>query len=361
MLFTALLLNSTVAFTGFYLISKLYHSNPFWSFRLRGLLIGLLTGGFGLLLMVNGVEVNDEVRVDLRHLPLVLLAFYGARFPLLIATMIIASTRFLFGVTDQAVVAFIATFIVSIGMWLLHQRLTDRLFLQSMLLNVWALFIISIAVFVNLGWNEAYIELVLTIWTVGLLVGSLSSLLAVDLEQTTRRSKEYKRSAERDHLTGLFNRRVWERQTASLESNGRAYNILALDIDHFKHVNDTYGHPNGDLVLKRFAELLLIETRSHDLVARIGGEEFVVLINDLNPDQVIKVAERIRERIGSESYYLSDANPIQVTVSIGIAHGKSLSVDAMSEFADKALYQAKKGGRNQSILLLADESQLVTT
>lgn len=357
--FTALLLNASVAFTGFYLISKLYHSTHFDSYRSRGILIGFLAGALGLFLMKNGVQVNDEVRVDLRHLPLVLLAFYGARSPLFVATLIIASTRFLFGFSDQAVVAFIATFIVSSGMWWLHKCFRNRLLLQSMLLNTWALFIISVAVFINLGWGTTYVELILTIWTVGLLVGTLASLLAIDLEKTTRRAKEYKYSAERDHLTGLFNRRMWERKTASLVSDRQTYNVLALDIDHFKHVNDTYGHSNGDLVLKRFAELLKIETRAHDVVARIGGEEFVILIYDLSPDKVYKVAERIRERIAAEAFFLSDVTSIQVTTSIGIAHGSALPIESMSDLADTALYQAKDNGRNRTVLVHANAHTLV--
>ncbi len=310
--------------------------------------------------MKNGVQVNDEVLVDLRHLPLVLLAFYGARSPLFVATLIIASTRFLFGFSDQAVVAFIATFIVSSGMWWLHKCFRNRLLLQSMLLNTWALFIISVAVFINLGWSNTYLELIVTIWMVGLIVGLLSSLLAIDLEKTMQQAKEDKYSAERDHLTGLYNRRMWERKTSSVGSERRLCNVLALDIDHFKYVNDTYGHPNGDLVLKRFSELLLIETRSHDLVARVGGEEFVILIYDLNAEKVLKVSERIRERIASESFFIVDAAPIHVTVSIGIAHGKHSPIEAMSELADNALYQAKENGRNRTVLLHADEHMLVT-
>ncbi|MCT4782599.1 diguanylate cyclase [Exiguobacterium himgiriensis] len=356
--FTALLLNASVAFTGFYLISKLYHSEHFGPFRFRGFLIGLLTGAIGLFLMMNAVQVNGEVRVDLRYLPLVLLAFYGARFPLLIATMIVASTRFLFGVTDQAVIAFIATFIVSVGMWWIHRHIHHLLW-QSMLLHVWALFVTSVSIFINLGWDTAYIELVLTFWTVGLLVGTLASLLAIDLEKATQRAKAYKHSAERDHLTGLFNRRMWEERTLSLVSERRTYNILALDIDHFKHVNDTYGHPNGDLVLKRFAELLKIETRAHDIVARIGGEEFVILIYDLSPEKVAKVAERIRKRIAAEAFTLSDGTTIQISVSIGIAHGNALPVESMSSLADTALYEAKDQGRNRTVVRHANAHRLI--
>ncbi|MFP3422506.1 GGDEF domain-containing protein, partial [Bacillus sp. SIMBA_161] len=87
-----------------------------------------------------------------------------------------------------AVIAFIATFIVSIGMLWIHRFLLERLFLQSIFLNIWALFIISIAIFINMGWGPAFVSLVLTIWMVGMLVGLLSSTLTIDLEKTTRRA-----------------------------------------------------------------------------------------------------------------------------------------------------------------------------
>ncbi|WP_214744510.1 GGDEF domain-containing protein [Exiguobacterium sp. s189] len=350
MTLTVLLLNACVAFTGFYIISKIYHSSLFNSQRLRSFVIGLLGGALGLFLMYNAVEANDTVRVDLRHLPLVLLAFYGARMPLFIATLVIASTRFLFGMTEQAFIAFIATFVVSVGMLWIHRLLRERLFMQSIFLNVWALFVISIAVYINMGWNTAYVSLVLTIWMVGMLVGLLSSILSIDLEKTTRRALEYKRSAERDHLTGLFNRRVWDRYTASLGEDDRTYNILALDIDHFKHVNDTYGHGNGDLVLQQFADILKMETRAHDTVARIGGEEFVILMYDLTPEKVDKVANRIRERVATETFYLNDFPPIQITTSVGVAHGTALPIKRMVDLADSALYQAKSDGRNQVVV-----------
>lgn len=361
MTLTVLLLNACVAFTGFYIISKIYHSSLFDSKHIRSFMIGLLAGALGLFLMYNAVEANDSVRVDLRHLPLVLLAFYGARFPLLIATLVIASTRFLFGMTEQAFIAFIATFIVSLGMLWIHQHLRERLFLQSIFLNVWALFVISIAVYINMGWGPAYVSLVLTIWMVGMLVGLLSSTLTIDLEKTTRRALEYKQSSERDHLTGLFNRRVWDRYTASLGEDDRTYNILALDIDHFKHVNDTYGHGNGDLVLQQFADILKVETRAHDKVARIGGEEFVILMYDLTPEKVDKVANRIRERVATETFYLNDFPPIQITTSVGVAHGTALPIKRMVDLADSALYQAKHEGRNQVVVSTYDTPQPIMT
>lgn len=350
MTITVLLLNACVAFTGFYIISKIYYSELFRSAKARGMLIGLFAGALGLFLMYNAVEVNSDVRVDLRYLPLVLLAFYGARLPLLLATTIIASTRFLFGVSKEATVAFIATYVLSIVMVWLHRLLKERLFFQSIILNVWALSVISVAILINIGWSSTYVSLVLMIWMVGMLVGLLSSILTIDLEKTTRRAIEYKQSSERDHLTGLYNRRVWDRYTASLGDDDRAYNVLAIDIDHFKQVNDTYGHGNGDLVLQQFAEILKSETRIHDTVARIGGEEFVILMYDLTPEKVDEVANRIRKRIAAELFHLNDFPPIQITASVGVSHGTSVPIKRMVDIADTALYQAKRDGRNRVIV-----------
>lgn len=358
-----LLINACVAFTGFYVISKIYHSPLFSSWRSRDFIIGILAGLLGLFLIYVAVEVEGDgiVRVDLRHLPLVLLAYYGAGLPLFIATIFIGASRFLFGAIDHAVVAFIGTIIISLGMIWIYKRFANRLFIQSMILNVWALTITSVVIFINLDGRAQFIDVLLALWTVGLAISLLSSILTIDLEKTKSRAKEYKFSAERDHLTGLYNRRMWDRQTASLKNDGHAYNVLALDIDHFKRVNDTYGHANGDLVLKQFADILLEETRPHDLVARIGGEEFMILVNHLSPAKAEKVAQRIRSRIENSYFELDEGPPIRVTSSIGISHGAAISIQVMTEAADKALYEAKANGRNQVVVQDMNQSNRSST
>ncbi|MDX1259107.1 diguanylate cyclase [Exiguobacterium sp. K1] len=345
-----LLVNACIAFTGFYIISKIIHSTRFSSYAVKSLIIGLATGLLGVVLMFKGIQVNDSLRMDLRHLPLVLLAFYGNRFPLVVATLIIAGSRFLFGVTPQAFIAFVAIIAISTGMIWIHRQLLNRPFRQNLALNVWALLMITFTVLINLGFNDASLRLLLATWTIGLAVGVLSSMLTLDFQTLNRQVELYKQSSERDHLTGLYNRRVWDTRTAGLEQEGRIYNVLALDIDHFKHVNDTYGHGNGDLVLQQFANILMEETRPHDITARIGGEEFMILIYDLTPPKIIKVANRIRERIAHERFQLDGFPDITVTASIGIAHGKQIHIQHMNGLADEALYTAKQQGRNRTIL-----------
>lgn len=345
-----LLVNACIAFTGFYMISKIIHSTRFSSYAVKSLIIGLATGLLGVILMFKGIQVNESVRMDLRHLPLVLLAFYGSRFPLAVATLIVAGSRFLFGVIPQAFIASIAIIAISTGMMLIHRQLLNRPFRQNLVLNVWALLMVTCAVLINLGFNDASLRLLLATWTIGLAVGVLSSMLTLDFQMLNRQVELYKQSSERDHLTGLYNRRVWDSRTAGLEQEGRIYNVLALDIDHFKHVNDTYGHGNGDLVLQQFANILMEETRPHDITARIGGEEFMILVYDLTPSKVTKVANRIRERIAHERFQLDGFPAITVTASIGIAHGKQIHIQYMNGLADEALYTAKQQGRNRTIL-----------
>ena len=178
----------------------------------------------------------------------------------------------------------------------------------------------------------------LATWTIGLAVGVLSSLLTLDFQTLNRQVELYKQSAEHDDLTGLYNQHVGDARTEGLEQEGRVYNVLALDIDHFKHVNDTYGHGNGDLVLQQFANILMEETRPHDITARIGGEEFMILVYDLTPSKVIKVANRIRERIANERFQLDGFPAITVTASIGIAHGKHDSHPAHERTGGRSPY-----------------------
>ncbi|MFA3791633.1 diguanylate cyclase [Aliiglaciecola sp. SL4] len=155
-----------------------------------------------------------------------------------------------------------------------------------------------------------------------------------------------------DGLTGVFNRRYWEEQF-SLEHkrivrNGFPASVLMLDIDHFKKVNDTYGHPAGDYIIKTLAKVVQQSIRETDLAGRYGGEEFVVLLPETNAENSMIVAERIRS--GCEDLLpLYEGNEIPFTVSIGIAEFSVTYQDHMVwlEKADQALYRSKKGGRNR--------------
>ena len=159
----------------------------------------------------------------------------------------------------------------------------------------------------------------------------------------------------RDPLTGLYNRAYLLNQIGVLAersaSQGIGLAVLMLDIDHFKQINDRYGHLAGDDVLRQVAAVIRESTRSEDLVARFGGEEFVVVLPVSVPDLAAERAERIRSNL-AERTVIAEGTTLRVTASIGMAFaapGRSRNEMALIMTADEALYQAKADGRNRVV------------
>lgn len=159
----------------------------------------------------------------------------------------------------------------------------------------------------------------------------------------------------RDGLTKLLNRTAWEDQLSSeynrAQRSGSSSVLLMLDIDHFKQVNDSYGHQAGDDVLRTLSELIRETTRGADIAGRYGGEEFAIILTDTDEEGALIYAERLREMIAATTVTHNQQN-IQFTVSIGIAENPAIGSDHSQwiENADNALYYAKEHGRNQSML-----------
>lgn len=150
-----------------------------------------------------------------------------------------------------------------------------------------------------------------------------------------------------DDLTGTYNRKYFfEELKKEIERTKRQDNYLSLcmfDLDDFKAINDGYGHFLGDIVLKEFSDIVLSNIREYDIFARLGGEEFALLIVDNNKDYAYKVCERIRKKVEEKKF---DTN-IQMTISIGIANWKDCdNMDTLYEKADNAMYESKNKGKN---------------
>jgi two-component system cell cycle response regulator len=156
-----------------------------------------------------------------------------------------------------------------------------------------------------------------------------------------------------DGLTGLHNRRYLERHLATLvqqaAARSRPLSLLILDIDHFKTINDGYGHSAGDDVLREFSRRVRKAVRGIDLACRLGGEEFVVAMPDTDAALALLVGERIRQKIAGEPFLITAAGSITVTVSVGVAslHSPNDTPQALLKRADEALYRAKREGRNR--------------
>lgn len=160
-------------------------------------------------------------------------------------------------------------------------------------------------------------------------------------------------AALRDPLTQVFNRRYFDEQLLTEFSfcvrNGAALSLIVMDLDHFKKVNDEYGHPVGDVVLTGFAKLVADTTRQEDLFARCGGEEFMLLCRGTTGPSAFTLANRIRVSM-EQQCLVPDLPDLRVTVSAGIASMPERGIRTVTDFveaADSALYQAKSSGRNR--------------
>jgi diguanylate cyclase (GGDEF)-like protein len=180
------------------------------------------------------------------------------------------------------------------------------------------------------------------------------------LTQSEQLQQQFKRLSFIDTLTGIPNRRYIEAkleesvEQARLEGSYMA--CVMLDIDHFKQINDSYGHKGGDHVLKEIAKVFKLHKRSNDLIGRYGGEEFLMLYINVNPGDAMAFCERLRKSVEETSFRFGDQN-INVTVSVGCTIFNPIngdSVDGIIEKADQALYMAKEGGRNRCVHLRAE-------
>jgi diguanylate cyclase (GGDEF)-like protein/PAS domain S-box-containing protein len=188
----------------------------------------------------------------------------------------------------------------------------------------------------------------------GEIVGAVETFTDVSSEiELRRRSAELERLAFIDELTGLGNRRFAEHQLESALAeqtrHGRRFGLLMADVDHFKAINDAHGHPVGDTVLRDIARHLSEHARTVDRVARIGGEEFGLILVQMDRAGALAVAENLCAAVRSTAVHVADGQPFVVTLSAGVA---SLPCDgptaaALITAADKALYAAKSAGRDR--------------
>jgi len=199
--------------------------------------------------------------------------------------------------------------------------------------------------------EEFPLELTLGSWT----QDGNSNFCAIILDTTERKEAEekLKHLASHDPLTGVYNRLVLEQRLSDEIHRANRYNhslsVFMLDLDHFKQVNDTYGHHIGDAVLQNFAKTLQSSIRNTDYPARYGGEEFIILLPETPFHKAKELAERLCKKIAANKAKLEDGSEMSITASIGIAtfpeHAKT--GDELIGRADAAMYRAKKAGRNQ--------------
>ncbi|MEJ2593030.1 MAG: diguanylate cyclase [Candidatus Thiodiazotropha sp.] len=186
--------------------------------------------------------------------------------------------------------------------------------------------------------------------------------IIIDISQRKRMEQELQRLATRDPLTELYNRRELEQQfheeLMRAERYDRPLTLLWIDVDHFKSVNDRFGHQVGDKVLRELAQLLQSGIRSMDYAARYGGEELAIILPEMDEPKAREMAERLREVVENYRMVIDGSHEVRVTISVGVAtfpvHGKTM--EALFKAADRAMYKAKQEGRNRVCTAESDPS-----
>jgi diguanylate cyclase (GGDEF)-like protein len=189
-----------------------------------------------------------------------------------------------------------------------------------------------------------------TVFAVELILYSVGTVFVIFMLVSERAVTVHKNAASTDPLTGMFNRRGFSEATGRVIEReaqaGRPVTVLIFDIDHFKSINDRFGHPAGDEILKLFSTIIINTLRLTDLSGRIGGEEFAACL-PCSLEEGVLAAERVREAFEASGIVVEE-KPVDTTVSIGVAGGPAgTELEVLLAAADTALYQAKRGGRNR--------------
>lgn len=183
--------------------------------------------------------------------------------------------------------------------------------------------------------------------------GGFGYLLGRNEDELTQLARRYRKLSFRDDLTGLYNSRYfWERIDGELHRarrRGDSLGLLLMDLDHFKNVNDEWGHQFGDHVLEFTGDCIIEHSRRSDIAARVGGEEFAIVVPEADEPEAVRVGERIRQALESHAFEPDTDETLHVTLSVGVAVAEPDSQSTAEQLyreADRALYRAKEEGRN---------------
>lgn len=335
----------TISFLPFRNRPRLTPQSPL-KFRM---LLGLQSGIISLILLANALQL-EGILIDLRAIPISLAILFGGWVSGVVAGIVFLIGRFLM-VTNGEYVGFYLAIVTMLCLVLPASLL--RLKLDNTRTTLLIFTTISVldfgaALYYALPLNLFYS--VLSVYIIMAYVGACAAYrLLFELRRHFENVQHQQQLARTDALTGIANRRLLNEAMANLNVEAKEYALILVDIDHFKRVNDTYGHDVGDDVLRELGMLLVNESEERHLVGRFGGEEFLIIMPNANKEEVTRLAESIREKVSTFPFETS-AGTLHITVSLGACHSNDIEVDSVLKHADEALYHAKEAGRNRFIL-----------
>ncbi|WP_134703155.1 diguanylate cyclase [Ammoniphilus sp. YIM 78166] len=361
-MFSDLFINTCIIVSLIFLVSRFFNQyHPISPDSPLGvkLVLSVLCGVLGIVLMKFSIHVNPTTIVDLRHIGIILIAAYCGFFPSVIAGLIVAIGRLLLlDVTHNAMEASMVMFILGMGCGILFNFTTRWSVLQRLILmNTFCMTAISFLIVHMLNHDiefnlSTFCYKILPIhWFFSFVAMYFSYYTMEYIRARNSIFKKLEKDSATDFLTSLNNQRQFETlfnaYMFKAKQQQKNLTLLLLDIDHFKKINDRYGHEAGDAVLKEIGVILQKATRLGDIVSRNGGEEFSIILPDQTKSQAQNIAERIRKTMEEHYFLLPTGLSIQITVSIGIAtYPETCETKDLFKKADESLYKAKSLGRN---------------
>lgn len=340
---------TTFIFFGDMTLSRLKPKKVFTKLQLKGL-YGIAFGLFGIVQLYFAFPLGDGTIIDFRQVSILASTYLGGPVSGMISAGLIALFRLFFigGINQAAILGVVnvgVTFLIGVFAFSLQKPDFYR-----WLVAACGIVILSTCILIPLI-GPANIGTIVLFDIICFMACLFNYLLINHLRKSQEALEMFKEAAERDFLTGLHNPRSFHlifKKTAEMSAlKNEPFSLLLIDIDHFKVVNDTYGHAAGDAVLSKLADILQSGIRIRDYCARKGGEEFAVILLRCTADKGITVAEKLRSLVQDSTFVLPDQNLLRITISIGVSSFPESVPSEMLEQADEALYAAKGKGRNR--------------
>ena len=354
-----LFVNTTILITFIFLGGQFSRSSSTLpiSENLRKVLYGTVCGVLGAILIYFSIRVINGTFVDLRLVAIMISALYGGFLSAYSSALIISIFRLFYsGVSFSSVAAVINIMIAALACGLiarLNMKLMRKWFTMLVLCCVSFLATVLIILIKKETDYLQIVDVLLNLIAAFAVSGSIIYYVIEYIDKSNALFLQFKEQSTKDYLTGLNNIRQFDTElnhfTKRVVENREMLSLLLIDIDHFKRVNDTYGHAAGDAVLKQLGNVLISACRSFDSVSRNGGEEFSVLLPDCSHSRAIEVAERVRNAVLDTDFILPDMHKINITISVGVSSYPETTgnLDDLLRQADGALYKAKRSGRNK--------------
>lgn len=316
----------------------------------KRIVFGVVAGFTALYLRNNRLVLVDDLSFSFEMLPMILVTFFGGWLSGLCSFIV----AFLFSGMFTLNNLFIAIILCTLFTFRVWQRRKHReLYITIILVGIFRLALVSGIHGIDVPWSELLFYQVIAAGCMILCYHALNYKEMYMSKVFTIRVK-----AATDELTQINNRASIDYWLVQRQIQREACGLILLDIDNFKHVNDTLGHLAGDRVLIEVGRLLRHLTRNDDFAGRYGGEEFLVMTSNYDPDTLLAIAERIRKEVEDCLIILEDGRELKVTVSLGVSlYLPGMIIRKSLKLADLSLYEAKRQGKNRvvgsSILTLA--------